>query len=93
MISLPDKAKPTLQELQGNMLAALWVGDNGQGAQVHNTAQAEVTVISCGLFPFFFVLFCLAELIRLFVLKGGSESCSPQPNKSTSFLCFDTKIL
>jgi len=53
MISLADKAKPTLQELQGNMLAALWVGDNRQGVQVHNTAQAEVTVNSCGLFPFF----------------------------------------
>jgi hypothetical protein len=53
MISLPDKAKPTLQELQGNMLAALWVGDNRQGVQVHSTAQAEVTVSSCGLFSFF----------------------------------------
>jgi hypothetical protein len=68
MISLPDKAKPTLQELQGNMLAALWVGDNGQGAQVTNTAQAEVTVISCGLFPFFFcfVLFSRTDQVVCF---------------------------
>jgi hypothetical protein len=54
------------------MLAALWVGDNRQGVQVHSTAQAEVTVNSCGFFFFF-----LEGLIMLFVLKDASESCSP----------------